>query len=269
MLECVINISEGKNTSRLLELANLLGGDLLDLHSDADHHRSVFTLFGVDSARALARQAVASFDLGQHTGVHPRLGVVDVVPFVALDSSTFDDALRARDEFAAFAGCELGVPCFIYGPERTLPYIRAHAFKDLLPDVGGSTPHPTAGAMCVGVRSVLVAYNLWLKNTPLETAKRIATSIRSESVRALGLQVGQYTQVSMNLIAPYIVGPAEVYDGVAKQAEIERAELVGLVPARVLATIPRSRWIRLDLSNERTIEWRIAQRNRAGRHDSP
>lgn len=269
MLECVVNISEGRDSAKLSGLADLVGIDLLDLHSDADHHRSVFTLFGTNSVRALARQAIATLDIKHHSGVHPRLGIVDVVPFVALDLSTFDDALWARDEFAEYAGNELGVPCFLYGPERTLPYIRAHAFKDLLPDVGGSTPHPTAGAMCVGVRSVLVAYNLWLKNTPLETAKRIAASIRSESVRALGLQVGQYIQVSMNLVAPHIVGPAEVYDGVAEQAEIERAELVGLVPARVLATIPRSRWTRLDLSNERTIEWRIAQRNRAGRHDSP
>lgn len=268
MLECVVNISEGRDSAKLSALADLVGIDLLDLHSDTDHHRSVFTLFGTDSARVLARQAIATLDIEPHSGVHPRLGVVDVVPFVALDPSTFEDALRARDEFAEYAGHELGVPCFLYGPERTLPYIRAHAFKDLLPDVGPPTSHPTAGAMCVGARSVLVAYNLWLRNTPLETAKLISASIRNESVRALGLQVGKYTQISMNLIAPLLVGPAEVYDRVAEQTEIDRAELVGLVPARVLATIPRSRWTELDLGNERTIEWRIAQRNRAGRQGS-
>lgn len=268
MLECVINISEGKDTTMLAELAVSLGADLLDLHSDTDHHRSVFTLFGTESARVLARQAIAAFDIEQHSGVHPRLGIVDVVPFVALDPSTSDDALQARDAFAEFAGYELGVPCFLYGPERSLPYIRSHAFKDLLPDVGPQTPHPTAGAMCVGARSILVAYNLWLRNTSVEIAKQISASIRNESVRALGLQVGKYTQVSMNLIAPHIVGPAEVYDRVAKRAEIERAELVGLVPARILTTIPRSRWTELDVGNERTIEWRIAQRNRTGRQGS-
>lgn len=268
MLECVINISEGRDPAKLSALADLLGIDLLDLHSDPDHHRSVFTLFGTNSARVLARQAVATLDIARHSGVHPRVGVVDVVPFVALDLSTFDDALSARDEFAEFADRELGVPCFLYGPERTLPYIRAHAFKDLLPDIGPPVPHPTAGAMCVGARSMLVAYNLWLRNTPLEKAKLISASIRNESVRALGLQAGKYTQVSMNLIAPHLVGPADVYDRVADQAEIDRAELVGLVPARVLAVIPRSRWTRLDLSNERTIEWRIAQRNQIGRKGS-
>ena len=268
MLECIVNISEGRDSAKLSGLADLVGIDLLDLHSDADHHRSVFTLFGTNSVRVLVRQAIATLDIKRHSGVHPRLGIVDVVPFVALDLSTFDDALHARDKFAEYAGHELGVPCFLYGPERTLPYIRAHAFKDLLPDVGPQAPHPSAGAMCVGARPMLVAYNLWLRNTPLETAKLISASIRDQSVRALGLQVGRHTQVSMNLIAPHLVGPAEVYDRVAEQAEIERAELVGLVPARVLAPIPRSRWTRLDLSNKRTIEWRIAQRNRASQQDS-
>lgn len=267
MLECVVNISEGMNSAKLSALADSLGIDLLDLHHDANHHRSVFTLYGTQPARVLAQQAIATLDINQHSGVHPRIGVVDVVPFVALDPSTFDDALRARDEFAEYAGNELGVPCFLYGPQRTLPYIRAHAFKDLLPDIGPQTAHPTAGAICVGARPMLVAYNLWLRDTSVETAKLIAASIRSESVRALGLQVGEYTQVSMNLIAPLLVGPAEVYDRVAEQTDIERAELVGLVPARVLAAIPRSRWLQLDVGNERTIEWRIAQRNRHYRQD--
>ena len=267
MLECVVNISEGKDHATLSTLADRLGIDLLDLHTDRDHHRSVFTLFGTTQARVLARQAIAALDIGRHFGVHPRLGVVDVVPFVPLDLSTFDDALFARNEFAEFGGHELGVPCFLYGPERTLPYVRAHAFKDLFPDFGPQQPHPTAGAMCVGVRNVLVAYNLWLKNTSLETAKLLAVSLRNESVRALGLQVGEYTQVSMNLIDPYLVGPAEVYDRVAEQVKIERAELVGLVPARVLAAIPRSRWAELDIGLERTIEWRIAQRNHLGRQN--
>ncbi len=262
MLECVVNISEGRDLAKLSALAGSLGIDLLDLHSDADHHRSVFTLYGTQSARVLARQAIATLDINQHSGVHPRIGVVDVVPFIALDPSTFDDALRARDEFAEYAGHELGVPCFLYGPQQTLPYIRAHAFKGLLPDIGPLTPHPTAGAICVGARPMLVAYNLWLRNTSVERAKLISASIRSESVRALGLQTGKYTQVSMNLIAPLLVGPAEVYDRVAEQAEIERAELVGLMPARVLAAIPRSRWLQLDVGNERTIEWKIARRNR-------
>lgn len=263
MLECVINISEGRDLAELEALTAMLGHDFLDLHSDGDHNRSVFTLCGTQAARVLVRGAISRFDIRHHSGVHPRFGIVDVVPFVALEPTTFDDAIKARDEFAKFAATELGVPCFVYGPERTLPYIRTHAYKDLLPDCGPSLPHPTAGSICVGARPLLVAYNLWLKDASLEVAKEISASIRSESVRALGMQVGRNAQVSMNLIAPHLVGPADVYDEVAMHAEIERAELVGLIPSRVLATIARSRWEQLDVGSEKTIEWRIAARNRA------
>jgi len=262
VLECVINISEGKDPEKLGLLAEALGAELLDLHSDADHNRSVFTLAGTDSARVLTREAFNLFNIGNHAGVHPRVGIVDVVPFVALESSTFEDALRARNEFAHFAADELGVPCFVYGPERTLPYIRKHAFIDLLPDFGPAMPHPTAGAICVGARPILIAYNIWLKDSTLEIAKQISARLRSDSVRTLGLQVGSSAQVSMNLIDYAATGPQQVYDNIAQHAQIDRAELVGLVPARALADIPRSRWNELDLSAEKTIESAMAARNR-------
>ena len=261
VLECVVNVSEGADQERLRLLAESVGVDLLDLHSDADHNRSVFTLAGVDAPRILARSALTHLDISTHEGVHPRVGIVDVVPFVAIDPSTFDEAIAARDDFARFAAEELGVPCFLYGPERTLPHIRKHAFVDLAPDFGPSTPHPLAGAMCVGARPILIAYNLWLKDSTLEVAKRISKELRSDSVRALGLQVGKHAQVSMNLIAPEITGPDVVYDFVAERAEIDFAELVGLVPARTLARIDRSRWAQLDLSSDKTIEARLARRN--------
>jgi glutamate formiminotransferase len=263
VLECVINISEGAHTERIHALAQSVGTDLLDLHSDADHNRSVFTLAGVEAPRVLARAALGLLDLTQHSGVHPRVGIIDVVPFVAIEPSTFDDALRARDDFARFAAGELGVPCFLYGPERTLPFIRKHAFVDLVPDHGPREPHPLAGAICVGARPILVAYNLWLKDASLETAKSIARQIRSESVRALGLQVGPLAQVSMNLIDPSVTGPDAVWDFVERHAAIDRAELVGLVPARTLAGIDRSRWAQLDLSADKTIEARLARRNQS------
>ena len=262
MLECVINISEGGNPSQLSELSAELGSDLLDLHSDPDHNRSVFTLAGEDPARILARSATAMFDIQEHHGVHPRVGIVDVVPFVALDGSTFEDAIAARDRFAQFAANELGIPCFLYGPERTLPFIRKHAFVDLLPDLGPTKPHPRSGAICVGARPILIAYNVWLKDQTVETAKQIAKTIRTNERRTLGLQVGAHAQVSMNLIDYEVTGPMEAYDAVAALAPVDRAELVGLVPARALARIPRDRWLQLDLSGEKTIEWRLAERNR-------
>jgi glutamate formiminotransferase len=260
VLECVINVSEGRHHAILDSLAQSCAGDLLDIHSDPDHNRSVFTMVGVDAPRALARAAVSALRLSDHSGVHPRIGVVDVVPFVPLVNSTMNDAQIARDEFAAWAATELDVPCFLYGRERTLPDIRKTAWTSLVPDVGSDVPHSTAGAMCVGAREPLVAYNLWLENVDLATTRRIASDIRTANIRTLGLQVGTFTQVSVNLIQPMISGPNDVFSAVSQHATVHHAELVGLLPASVLATIPRDRWEDLDLSVEQTIEWRLTNR---------
>ncbi|MFM8857053.1 MAG: hypothetical protein ACKOI2_07570, partial [Actinomycetota bacterium] len=140
------------------------GKDVLDLHVDKDHHRSVFTLVGEQAVRHLTSRAIETLDIGRHAdGVHPRLGVVDVVPFVPLPDSSVADALSARQAFAEWATDAFAVPCFLYGPthgslrsERTLPDIRRTAWSSLLPDLGPKTPHRTAGAICVGVRPILV-----------------------------------------------------------------------------------------------------------------
>ena len=263
MLECVINISEGRRLDVIGQIRSGLGNDLLDIHSDYHHHRSVFTTVGTDNPRELAQLCARAFDIREHVGVHPRIGIIDVVPFVPLDETTMQEAIVARNEFAEYAATELGIPSFFYGPERDLPEIRKRAFVDLEPDIGPSRAHPTAGAICVGARQVLVAYNVWLKNAKIEDGRLIARKLRSREVRTLGLQLGDEIQISMNLITPDAVGPADVYDEIAKLAEISRAELVGLAPARVLAQIPKVRWTELDLSKEKTIEWRLAARNRA------
>jgi glutamate formiminotransferase len=269
MLECVINISEGRRLDALEVIARAAGRELLDVHTDADHHRSVFTLAGEEAARAVTLASILALDITDHQGAHPRLGVVDVVPFVPLGSAPLDDALRARDEFAAWLGNDLGIPCFLYGPERTLPAVRRGAFVDLAPDTGPPHPHPTAGACVVGARPVLVAYNLWLADPDLELARRLAREVRSDSVRALGLAVGSEVQVSMNLIEPLVTGPAAVYDAVASSAVIARAELVGLLPAAVLESIDRRRWSALDLASDRAIESRLEAHGLAtGEHGS-
>jgi glutamate formiminotransferase len=261
VLECVVNVSEGRSPAALERLRAAVDPvDLLDVHTDGDHNRSVFTLVGEGAPRALARAAVTALDLRDHTGAHPRFGVVDVVPFVPLDSSTLVDAEAARDRFAAWAGSELEVPCFRYGPERSLPEVRRTAFGALAPDTGPHRPHPTAGAIAVGARPVLVAYNLWLAEPDLDAAHRVARSIRSPEVRALGLAVGEHVQVSMNLVDPHAVGPADVWDLVSAQVEVASAELVGLLPRAVLDAIPESRWPDLDLGPDVTIEARLAAR---------
>jgi glutamate formiminotransferase / 5-formyltetrahydrofolate cyclo-ligase len=256
-LECVINVSEGRDRSVIRRIAMAGGVCLLDVHSDPHHHRSVVTLAGrgVDAAaQAVATEAVRCIDLRLHVGVHPRLGAVDVVPFVPLAGSSMDDALAARDRFAAWAGDELGVPCFLYGPERTLPDVRRHAFTGLMPDTGPPVAHPTAGAICAGARPVLVAYNVWLAaGVDVATARRIAKELRGPGLRALGLDVGGRAQVSMNLVDPERVTPADAYDAVASRVPVDRAELVGLVPPAVLDAVPRARWTELSLSADKAL----------------
>lgn len=267
MLECVVNISEGRDAAFLRALAERLAPDLLDVHTDGDHNRSVFTLIGEHAPRVLTRECVEGLSLAAHSGVHPRIGVVDVVPFVPLGGSDMDDALAARDAFAGWVADELGVPAFLYGPERSLPDIRRSAWQGLSPDRGPTDPHPTAGAVCVGARDVLVAYNVWLTGADLATARAIAARVRSPFVRTLGLQVGGMTQVSMNLVAPGLANPMHVFDAVRHHAAdagaaVSRAELVGLLPADVLSSVPEGRWEELDLSPERTIESRLARLGR-------
>lgn len=268
MLECVINVSEGRDLGVVARIGAAAGADLLDVHSDPHHHRSVLTVVGEAAARAVAGAAVAALDLRAHKGVHPRLGVVDVVPFVALTGSTDVDALAARDRFAAWFAATHGVPCFLYGPERSLPDVRRDAFGPLRPDTGPATPHPTAGATAVGQRGVLVAYNVWLDDTDVATARRLAAAVRGPGIRALGLEVGERCQVSMNLVDPLVVGPALAYDQVeaavattGSGANVAGAELVGLLPAAVLEAVPSQRWGELDLSAARTIEARLAARS--------
>jgi glutamate formiminotransferase len=270
LLECVVNLSEGCDLAALAALSAAAGRCLLDRHSDCAHHRSVFTLAGGESAvlnavRELVRAAVKLLDLRGHVGAHPRFGVVDVVPWVALEGWPLKDAqgpgaeraLKARDAFALWAARDLGLPAFLYGPGRSLPEVRREAWRTVLPDFGPREPHPTAGSVAVGARGLMVAYNLWLEEPDLAKARAVAAALRSAEVRALAFALGERVQVSCNLVQPLVVGPAQVWDAVASIAPVATAELVGLVPHAVLAATPKWRWEELDLAVERTIEERL------------
>ncbi|MDQ6798761.1 MAG: glutamate formiminotransferase [Actinomycetota bacterium] len=265
MLECVVNVSEGRRPDVIATIASAAGHNLLDLHVDADHNRAVLTLAGgddcEDAVRSVTRHAVAAIDLNNHAGAHPRLGAVDVVPFIPLGTTPLEGAMAARDRFVAWAAAELELPVFVYGPERPLPEVRRRAFVDLMPDAGPSARHPSAGAVCVGARGVLVAYNLWLApGLDTEVARAVAAAVRGPAVRALGLDVGGRAQVSMNLVDPLTVGPAQVYDAVSSRVAVDRAELVGLAPAAVVDAVVAQRWAELDIDPSRTIEFRLAER---------
>lgn len=285
MLECVVNLSEGTDPDLLGVLAEAAGPALLDLHADPDHNRSVFTLAGAaaeTAARALSTLAVERIDLGAHSGVHPRLGVVDVVPFVPLSADgtparpgdDLAEALSARLRFAEWAASELGLPCFLYGPERSLPDVRRYAFDGLVPDCGPPRPHPSAGACAVGARPGLVAYNIWLDTEDVSRARQLAAAVRRPDVRTLGLAVSGGTQVSCNLLDAWTTGPAQVYDAVTAQAaqagvSVSRAELVGLAPRAVVEAAPPERLVDLGLSLDRTIEGRLAARSGASESGRP
>lgn len=220
--------------------------------------------------RALATETIETVDLRDHEGIHPRIGALDVVPFVSLErdergfisNGSIESAISARNLFMAWAARTLDLPCFSYGPERSLPEVRRDAFRSIKPDTGPDAPHPTAGASAVGARPILVAYNVWLTTTNVDLARSIAKSIRAPSVRALGMQVVNATQVSCNLIDPFETGPEPVYDAIARLAEsagasVIRGELVGLAPTKVVEAIPQHRRAELGLSPEQTLEARL------------
>jgi glutamate formiminotransferase / 5-formyltetrahydrofolate cyclo-ligase len=259
-----VNVSEGRRGDVVEAIAAAAGASVLDVHTDPHHNRAVLTLAGTggleEAVRAVATEAVHRIDLRAHVGVHPRVGALDVVPFVPLTNATIAHAVAARDRFATWVAARLDVPCFVYGPERSLPEVRRRAFVDLAPDTGPSVPHPTAGATCAGARGVLVAYNVWLApEVGLDVARSVAAAVRGPAVRALGLDAGGRAQVSTNLVDPLVVGPGRVYDAVAALAPVAGAELVGLVPEAVLDAVPAHRWAELDLSPSRTIEGRLAE----------
>jgi glutamate formiminotransferase len=281
VLECVPNVSEGRDPAVLDALAEACGPSLLDRHEDADHHRSVFTIAGPglrDAETAVASLALAvaaRLDLTHHEGVHPRFGMLDVVPFCALDED-HDVAAAAAVGFAEWAVAELALPVFFYDDadtlRRSLPELRAEAFVKRAPDLGPARPHPTLGAIAVGARPPLVAVNCWLDTDDLLVAREIARQVREvdgglAGVRALGLALDSegVVQVSMNLVDLPVTGLETACGEVRRLAErddfsVTRVEVVGLVPDAELERCSTGfrRWA--GLTPDVTIEGRLAAR---------
>ena len=272
MLECVANVSEGRDVVVLRELAERCGPALVDVHADTDHHRSVFTLAGpgahdaANAARDLAEAVAANVTIDGHDGVHPYVGALDVVPFVALEGTA------AATEFAATTARAFGqwwaqthlVPVFLYddadSEHRDLPSVRRDAFRARPPDFGPDAPHPTLGASAVGARKPLVAVNLTLVSDDVAIARRIAREVRDRDgglpgVRALGLMLASAgrPQVSMNLADLDRTGIEAACIEVRRLArkegtDVGSVELVGLVPRRDLDRCSEDflRWARID-----------------------
>jgi len=274
-LECIPNVSEGRDASligRLAETIRAAGVELIDVHSDVDHHRSVFTCVGAPAVLeramlALGRAALESIDLRSHHGVHPRVGALDVVPFVPLRGASMDDAVAVAHRVGQLLAQALGLPVYFYGAaalkedRRELAAIRLGGFEhlsdrmrnaDWQPDAGPARLHPTAGATIVGARGPLIAFNAMLDTADVEVARRLALAIRESSgglaaVRALGLWLPSrgLAQVSMNLLDYRRTGPRLVAKHIEEHAHragvsVAAYELVGCAPADAMADWPSS-----------------------------
>jgi glutamate formiminotransferase / 5-formyltetrahydrofolate cyclo-ligase len=270
IIECVPNISEGRRADVVTGIVDALRGvdrvRVLDYSSDSSHNRSVLTLAGEaeplkDAVLKLYERAVAAIDLRSHSGEHPRLGAVDVVPFVPIEGVTMNDCVALAKSTAAAIADRFGVPIYLYEeaasqPERrNLEDIRRGEFEGLRekmrdpawkPDYGPAEPHPSAGASVVGARMPLIAYNINLATDRLDVAKKIAAAIRHSSggfkfVKAMGIRLEDrgVVQVSMNLTNYEKTPIYRVFEVVKREAgrygvNVLESEIVGLVPSAAL-----------------------------------
>lgn len=293
LIECVPNFSEGRRPGIVAAIrdaiAGVPGAHVLDTSADASHNRCVITFVApidvvADAAFAGIAEAHRHIDLTTHSGEHPRMGAADVVPFIPLDGATMEDCIALARTLGERVGRELNTPVFLYERAATRPDrenladVRRGEFEGLreeigrtpqrTPDFGPATIHPTAGAVAIGARPFLVAYNVYLgpaSNLPI--AKEVARAVRGSAgglkyVKGLGFEVDGQAQVSMNLVDTEKTPLHQAYDMVKMEAEARGvtptwSELVGLVPERVLFEAA-ARHVRLrNFSTEMVLERKV------------
>ena len=296
LIECVPNVSEGRRADVIAALGSALAGPgihLLDRSSDASHNRTVYTFAGEpdplrDAVLRLFAAAVDAIDLQTHDGIHPRIGAVDVVPFVPLHGATMEDCVALAKSTAALVAERLRVPVFLYEEaaaneeRRSLSNIRRGGVNGVAlrmkqpawrPDFGPDQPHPAAGATAIGARPILIAYNVNLASNRLGVARRIARLIRTSSgglphVKALGLQLDHgIVQVSMNLTDYKETSMMTVFDAIAREAAADgvrvlESEIVGLVPADALPADPARRLKLRAADLDRVLEKRLEEQTK-------
>ncbi|MGQ9887032.1 MAG: glutamate formimidoyltransferase [Aggregatilineales bacterium] len=291
LVECVPNFSEGRRAHVVDQIVDAIavvaGVSVLDRHSDPDHNRSVITFIGhpeavLEAAYRGIAAAAQLIDMDQHSGQHPRIGAADVVPFVPVRGVTLADCAALAQRLGERVGRELGIPVYLYEAaalrpgRRALPDVRRGEYEGLkvaiatdpsrLPDYGPARIGP-AGAVAVGARPLLVAFNVYLSTEDVEVARQIARAVRETSgglprVRALGMLVSGQAQVSMNLTDVSQTPLYRVFEAVRREAErrgvaVTRSEIVGMVAQQVL--LDAARWyLQLDtFSPEQIIENRL------------
>jgi glutamate formiminotransferase len=271
ILECVPNVSEGRDQALIGQLGESIRRAapvrLSDIHADPDHHRSVFTFLGAPeaverAALALAGAVFSSLDMSRHHGVHPRLGALDVVPFVPLAGISMGETVAIAHRVGHALGRIHAVPVYFYAEaatspaRRPLPAVRAGQYEGLparlgdpvwRPDAGPARFDARKGATAVGAREVLVAFNIWLDTADLAAARAVARAVRTSSgglpsLLAIGVPLPSrgLTQVAMNLLDHRQTSLAAAWDAVASEAgrrdiSVLRGEVAGLVPRAALA----------------------------------
>lgn len=291
--EAVPNFSEGRDREKISRIVGAVrpveGVQILDLHSDYDHNRSVITMAGegeplVEAAVALARACAAEIDLSAQSGEHPRMGALDVLPFVPLQEATLEEAAELARR-AAERISSLGYGVYLYERAATAPHrrnladVRSGGFSGVAaraskpgwrPDYGPAELDPRLGAVAVGARPFLIAFNAYLDTPDVGIAKSVAGEVRARDggppgVKALGLSVGGRAQVSMNLTDLGSTSLPEALEAVRSSAgergaRVEETELVGLMPLDALLQTARHYLALPELGEDRVLEARLWER---------
>lgn len=293
LIECVPNFSEGRRPEVIEAIVNAIqsvGGALvLNYSSDADHNRSVVTFAGTsdvvgEAAFRAIRVASTLINLDEHTGVHPRLGAADVVPFVPLSGSTMDECITVAHQVGKRVGDELGIPVYLYEEAATRPErkrledVRRGQYEALKTSIAtdperapdyGPRQVGSAGATIIGARNLLVAFNVFLTTDDVKIAQKIARNVRASSggfphVKALGMVVKGRAQVSMNFTNTRETPLVPVMEVIRREAErfgvgIDHSELIGMISNSVLVDVA-SQYLQLEpFSKEQILEYKLAQ----------
>ncbi len=292
IIECVPNISEGRRREVVEDVVAAVAGpgrQVIDLSLDPDHNRSVITIVGepdglAEGIRSLVKKSVELIDLREHHGEHPRMGAVDVIPFIPIRGVTMDDCIELSRTVGKRIAEEIGLPVYLYERSATKPAranlaaIRKGEFEGFAakislpewePDFGPQEIHPSAGAVAVGAREFLIAYNINLATSNLAVAKEIASAVRSSSgglryVKALGFPLAEkgIVQVSMNLTNFKKTPILRVFDLVKREAErrgvlVAGSEIVGTLPRQALYDVASAALQIERFSSQLVLEERI------------
>lgn len=294
LVECVPNVSEGRRPDVIDAIVKAVGevegARVLNVQSDESHNRSVVTLAGdaesmAQAAVVLTRQAVALIDMNEHRGHHPRLGAVDVIPFVPIGGTTMDECVALARRVGETVWTTLQVPVYFYAEAATAPHrvrlpdIRKGEFEGLAekmrqaewaPDFGNPRPHPTAGAVVVGARRPLIAYNINLRTSDVPVAQAVARAIRESSgglvnVQAMGVQsTSGLAQVSINVLDAARTPLARIFDLVRVEAErygvtVAESEIVGLIPLDAILDVARAHLRLRDFDRGQVLEAQLTE----------